>query len=129
MSRVVHFEIHAENPERAVQFYQQLLGWEFTQWDGPMDYWLVTTGPDDEPGINGGLMERRGPAPEEGQAVNSYVCTADVPDLDSVMARVEELGGTLAVPKNAVPGIGWLAYAKDPEGNILGLMEADPEAR
>ncbi|MDX1566980.1 MAG: VOC family protein [Longimicrobiales bacterium] len=129
MSRVVHFEIHAENPERAVQFYQELLGWEFTRWEGPMDYWLVTTGTDEEPGINGGLMERRGPGPEEGQAVNSFVCTADVSDLDSLIPRVEELGGTLAVPKNAVPGVGWLAYAKDPEGNLLGLMEADPDAR
>ena len=129
MSRVVHFEIHADDPERAIRFYTELLGWKFSKWDGPTDYWTIVTGEDESPGINGGLMERRGPPPEDGQAVNSYVCTVGVSDLDALMDRVENLGGALPVPKNAVPGIGWLAYAKDPEGNILGLLESDPEAR
>ena len=129
MSRVVHFEIHADEPERAIRFYEELLGWNFSKWDGPMDYWTIVTGEDESPGINGGLMERRGPRPEDGQAVNSYVCTVGVSDLDALIDRVEKLGGALPVPKNAVPGIGWLAYAKDPEGNILGLLESDPEAR
>jgi len=129
MSRVVHFEIHADEPERAIRFYEELLDWKFSKWDGPVDYWTVVTGEDGSPGIDGGLMKRRGPRPEDGQAVNSYVCTVGVSDLDSLMSRVEMLGGSLPVPKNPVPGIGWLAYAKDPEGNILGLLESDPEAR
>ena len=79
MPRVIHFEIHADNPERAVKFYTDLFGWQFTKWAGPMDYWLIVTGPDGQPGINGGLMRRHGPAPVEGQPVNSYVCTCDVP--------------------------------------------------
>ena len=128
MPRVVHFEIHAENPERAIAFYSGLLEWHFHKWDGPAPYWLITTGPDSERGINGGLLGRRGGGPLEGQAVNAYVCTADVPDLDARLARVPTLGGSIAVPKMPIPGIGWLAYAKDTEGNILGMMQADPAA-
>ena len=73
MSRVIHFEIHAESPERAITFYKSFLPWEFTKWPGPTDYWLVKTGSDDQPGINGGLMKRMGPI--DGVAVIAYVCT------------------------------------------------------
>ena len=62
MPRVVHFEIHADDPERAVNFYQDVFGWQIVKWEGPQDYWLITTGPDDEPGINGGLMKRSDPS-------------------------------------------------------------------
>jgi uncharacterized protein len=124
----VHFEIHAEDPERAVKFYQSLFGWEVTKWDGPQPYWLVTTGPEGQPGINGGILRRMGPAPAENQAVNSYVCTVDVPDLDQRMRKMETLGGSIAVPKMPIPGMGWLAYAKDTEGNIFGMMQMDPTA-
>lgn len=127
MPRVVHFEIHAAEPERAVAFYQGLLGWTFTRW-GEQDYWLVTTGPDDQPGINGGMLRRQGGPPAEGQAVNAFVCTVDVESLDASLARSAELGGTLALPKMPIPGVGWLAYVKDTEGNILGMMQNDPAA-
>src|SRR5438128_828489 len=73
--RVSHFEIHADDPERAIKFYSDLFGWQFKKRDGPMPYWLVTTGPDSEPGINGGLMKRMGPGPADMQLVNAYVCT------------------------------------------------------
>jgi predicted enzyme related to lactoylglutathione lyase len=128
MSRVVHFEIHAENPERAVAFYQKLFGWELTKWDGPAEYWLIKTGPDGTPGINGGLMRRHGPAPGEGQPVNAFVCTVDVIALDETLGQALAAGGTLALPKMPIPGIGWLAYIKDTEGNILGLMQPDRAA-
>ena len=128
MGRVVHFEIHAEDPERAAAFYKGLFGWSVTKWDGPVEYWLVTTGPDAERGINGGVVRRRGPRPAEGQPVNSYVCTVEVPDLDDRLAKAAELGAELALAKMPVPGVGWLAYIKDPEGNILGLMQPDPSA-
>ena len=58
MARVVHFEIHADEPERAIEFYKSALGWEFTKWDGAGEYWLIITGSPDEPGINGGLIKR-----------------------------------------------------------------------
>jgi predicted enzyme related to lactoylglutathione lyase len=129
MPRVAHFEIHADNPDRAIAFYTGLFGWEFKKWDGPMPYWLITTGPDSEPGINGGLMKRMGPPPADGQAVNAYVCTTMVPDLDASFQKAIAAGGTVALPKMPVPGVGWLAYVKDTEGNILGLMQHDPAAK
>jgi predicted enzyme related to lactoylglutathione lyase len=129
MPRVVHNEIHAENPERAITFYRQVLGWEFSKWSGPEDYWLIMTGPDSQPGINGGMLRRRGAAPAEGQPVNAFVCTVDVPAIDEYIGKVAFQGGSIALPKMAVPGIGWLAYAKDTEGNIFGMMQRDPAAK
>jgi predicted enzyme related to lactoylglutathione lyase len=129
MPRVIHFEIHAEDPERAVAFYATVFGWTFTRWAGPVDYWLITTGPDGQPGINGGLLRRRGPAPVEGQPVNAYPCTVDVPSADEWLGRVTAAGGAVALPKMPIPGVGWLAYAKDTEGNIFGIMQADPAAK
>jgi predicted enzyme related to lactoylglutathione lyase len=126
--RVIHFEIHAAEPERAVRFYSHVFGWEFRKWDGPADYWLITTGPGGAPGINGGLLRRHGPPPAEGQPVNAFVCTLDVPDVKDALARVQAAGGGVAMAVMAVPGVGWLAYIKDTEGNLLGLMQADPQA-
>lgn len=126
MPRVIHFEIHAADPERAIQFYSTVLGWHFTKWDGPMPYWLITTGPDSQPGINGGLVPRRGAI--DGQAVIAFVCTVDVPDLDNFTAKALNAGGTIALPKMPIPGVGWLAYCKDTEGNIFGMMQSDPAA-
>ncbi len=126
MPRVVHFEIHAENPERAIAFYQGLLGWEFSKWEGPVPYWLVKTGPDSEPGINGGLVPRRGPI--DGTAVIAYVCTVQVASVDNCVASALAKGGSVALPKMAIPGVGWLAYCKDTEGNIFGLMQPDRQA-
>lgn len=128
MPRVVHFEIHATEPDRVVGFYHELLGWEVLTWDGPVDYRLVSTGSRELPGIDGGITARRGAAPAEGQPVNAFVCTIEVESLDTTMARVGPLGGSLVVPKMPVPGIGWLAYAKDPDGNLFGLMQTDPTA-
>jgi hypothetical protein len=128
MPRVVHFEIHADNPERARTFYGDLFGWEFSPFGGPMDYWIIRTGSEGQPGIDGGIMRRMGTPPVDGQAVNAYVCTVDVDQLDQALEKALALGATLALPKMAIPGIGWLAYAKDPEGNIFGMMQADPTA-
>lgn len=129
MPRPIHFEIQAADPARAIKFYETLFGWSFHKWDGPMPYWLVTTGPDGTPGINGGLHPRMGPAAVEGQAVIAFVCTIDVPSVDTYAAKVQSAGGKICVPKMPIPGIGWLAYANDPEGNIFGLMQSDPAAK
>ncbi|MEO8227569.1 MAG: VOC family protein [Gemmatimonadota bacterium] len=125
MPRVVHFEIHATDPDRLVAFYEGLFGWRIQKWDGEWEYWMIVTGDNAEPGINGGLLRRQGAAAPAGQSVNAFVCTLDVPDVDDVLARLAEQGGTVAVPKMMVPGVGWLAYIKDPDGNILGVMQAE----
>jgi predicted enzyme related to lactoylglutathione lyase len=126
MLRVIHFEVHADNPDRAIKFYREVLGWEFSKWDGPIPYWLIKTGPDGQPGINGGLVPRRGPI--DGQAVTAYVCTVDTPSVDEYLEKAKAHGGSVALPKMPIPGVGWLAYCKDTEGNIFGLMQADSKA-
>jgi uncharacterized protein len=128
MGRIVHFEIQASQPQALAEFYTELLGWSISKWEGA-DYWLIDTGPADQPGINGGLLPRSGPAPVEVQAVNAFVCTAGVESLDATLAKAMSLGATVALPKNAVPGVGWLAYIKDPDGNVLGLLQPDESAK
>jgi predicted enzyme related to lactoylglutathione lyase len=128
MPRVVHFEIQGTDPESLNRFYSELFGWKFARW-GEAPYWLVETGPQGQPGINGGLLQRRGPPPLEGQSVNAFVCTVAVSSVDDYFARALALGASVALPKMSIPAVGWLAYVKDPDGNILGLMQPDPAAR
>jgi predicted enzyme related to lactoylglutathione lyase len=121
MSRVTHFEIPADNPERAIKFYEKTFGWKIEKWDGPIEYWMIMTGPEDEPGIDGGLTRRDDPDTK----VENMI---DVKDLDRSIKEVEANGGTIVRPKMAVPTVGWLVYFMDTEGNIFGMMEIDPEA-
>jgi predicted enzyme related to lactoylglutathione lyase len=121
MPRPVHFEIPADDPERAIGFYADVFGWKFQKWEGPMPYWTVTTGADGEPGINGGLMPRSHPG---APTVN----TVSVPSLDASLGSIEAKGGRTVVPKMAVPGIGWLAYCADTEGNTFGVLQPDRDA-
>jgi predicted enzyme related to lactoylglutathione lyase len=122
MPRPLHFEIPAENPQRAIDFYTKVFGWKFTRWDGPMDYWLISTGEAPEPGINGGLLPRQYPN-------QPCVNTIGVENLDQAVESVLSSGGSMALPKMPVPGIGWLAYCKDTEGHIFGMMQGDPAAK
>jgi predicted enzyme related to lactoylglutathione lyase len=121
MPRPIHFEITADDPARAGRFYAEVFGWKVSNWEGPVPYWLVTTG-DSGPGIDGGIMAR---APDLGGTVN----TIGVPDLDAYVARVKRSGGAVTTPRTAVPGIGWFCYCKDSEGNAFGMMQEDPSAR
>ena len=93
-----------------------------------MPYWLISTGAKNQPGINGGLLPRQGPPLAEGQCVNAFVCTVETDALDALLGKVSGLGGRIAMPKTAIPGVGWLAYLKDTEGNTLGVMQSDPAA-
>jgi predicted enzyme related to lactoylglutathione lyase len=125
MPRPVHFEIHARDPERAVRFYETVFGWQFQRW-GDNPYWMVSTG--EGPGIDGGLMPRRGPDPAPDQPVSSWVVTVDVPDCEAATKAAVAAGGAVAVDREAIPGVGWLAYLRDTEGNLLGVMESDESA-
>lgn len=135
MNRVVHFEIQAEDPKRASAFYITVFGWDIQQW-GDQPYWMVMTKGKDKsedtskwPGIDGGLLLRKGEAPVDGASVNAFVCTIDVENLDEMVSKVERAGGTIVVPKYALPTVGYLAYAKDTEGNIFGMMQEDTAAK
>jgi predicted enzyme related to lactoylglutathione lyase len=121
MPRPIHFEIPADNPERLISFYQSVFGWTVQKWDGPMPYWTVTTGPEGEPGINGGILPKRDPQ-------QPCVNTVGVANVDEAIATVTANGGSVGLPKMAIPGVGWLAYCKDPEGNLFGMMQADANA-
>jgi predicted enzyme related to lactoylglutathione lyase len=118
----VHFEIPTENPDRAIAFYSGVLGWKFQKWDGPAEYWLIMTGADGEPGINGGMLRRRDPG-------QPCVNTVGVADLDATLNAVAQHGGACVVPRMPIPGVGWLAYCKDTDGHIFGLMQSDTEAK
>ncbi|MDF1497532.1 MAG: VOC family protein [Patescibacteria group bacterium] len=136
MNRIIHFEIHASDPIKIADFYASVFGWKIEEWipegvekmEDENRYWMITTGGEKEPGINGGLMFRRGEKPKEKQAVNSYVCTIDVKSLDDMVTKVQDAGGALDVPRMPIKGMGWLAYCKDPDGNIFGMMENDKNA-
>src|SRR3954464_9131709 len=105
MSRVTHFEIHASQPARAIEFYSALFGWTFTAWGPPDTYWLIKTGETNEPGIDGGLVPRRGAGPTDGQAVNAFVCTVNVPSAADALTKALALGGTEALPLMPIPGV------------------------
>lgn len=122
MPRVIHFEINVDNPDRAAKFYSDTFGWKFQKWGGPTEYWLVTTGEDSQPGINGGLMKRPHPGA-------STVNTIGVTSVDDAVATVTKNGGKVVMPKTAIPTIGWFAYCTDTEGNTFGVMQADANAR
>jgi predicted enzyme related to lactoylglutathione lyase len=132
---IVHFEIPAEDPERAAAFYRKLFGWEINKWQGKgpddpsaaMEYWMVSTVPTDErgmpvrPGINGGILRRKHPQ----QPSANYV---GVESVETFARQAEALGAQVVVPKTPVPGMGWFLYLKDTEGNIFALWETDRNA-
>jgi predicted enzyme related to lactoylglutathione lyase len=117
----MHFEIHADNPERAVNFYASVFGWEIKKWDGPEDYWLITTGEEDEPGINGAIKPQAGNL----TTVNSVT----VSSVDEFLLKIAQAGGKTVQPKTAVPGIGYSAYCQDSEGNTFGIWQHDRTAK
>lgn len=128
---IVHFEIPADDPERAAKFYRELFGWTINKWEGSaaggMEYWMVQTVPTDDsgmparPGVNGGLMRRMFP----GQPPVNYISVENVNDF---VRRAERLGAKMLMDKTPVPGMGWFAQLKDPEGNIFAVWELDPSA-
>lgn len=124
---VVHFEIPADQPERAVKFYSELFGWKVEHMAGPMDYWLLQTVPTDaegqptRPGVNGGVMRRMMP----GQAPVNYIGVASV---DEFVRKAERLGAKVLVPKMPVPEMGWFAQLTDTEGNVFAIWERDRAA-
>lgn len=119
MSRVIHFEVPTNDSAASVKFYQNVLGWKITPWEGPMEYFLVETGADSEPGINGGL----------GGAANEFkgtVNTVGVGDIDTVLKKVLEYGGQIVMPKDEIPGVGFLAYVREPGGAVMGIIQSLP---
>lgn len=123
MPRVVHFEFHSTQPEGTTEFFRKVFDWKINKWDNPgAEYWLLDTGPADQPGIGGGLMRSRDGQPRT-------VCTLEVPDVDDYAKKVQAAGGRIVVPKMAIPGVGWVAYGTDPHGVLFGIYKNDESAK
>ncbi len=120
MAEIVHFEIPADDPQRASTFYRGALGWEISRF-GDQPYWLVRAGADDEPGANGALVARE-------DLHRSPVLIAGVGDIDGILSRVVSCGGKVVQEKLPVPGVGWSAYVLDSEGNTIGVFQQDERA-
>lgn len=122
MPRIVHFEMNVKDPNKSINFYEKVFGWKIEKWEGPIDYWLVMTGDENKPGIDGGMAYE-----EEG--FPNVVNTIDVKNIDDVIKSIKENGGEIIREKHPVPGVGWLAYFKDTGGIISGIMQEDPNAK
>ncbi|WP_127531369.1 VOC family protein [Paenibacillus kobensis] len=131
MGRLIHFEIHVDDMERAKTFYGEVFGWTFEDWSeyAGVPYFGAVTGSADQAGINGALMKRHGDAPQPGQAMNGYSCTMGIEDYDSTHEKIMRLGGQIALPKHALPGMAWQGYYLDTEGNIFGIHQPDVNAK
>lgn len=121
--RVVHFEIPYDDRDRAKSFYHDAFGWQLMDWGGDeAEYTIVSTGPGGEqgptePGYIGGGLGRRD------QGFSHPTVVVDVADIDTALAKVEKLGGSKVADRMAVGDMGWAAYFKDPEGNVIGLWQ------
>ena len=121
MNRFTHFELATTNLEKTASFYRDVFGWQIEKWDGPVEYWLVTTGDHDTPGINGGLMQT-------GPEMTGTINTVEVEDIDAVLAKALKNGAELIMPKDLIPGVGYQAYIKDNCGIVIGIHQAIPGA-
>lgn len=119
---ILHFEIPADDLDRARKFYTSIFGWKISDpWK--MEYFMVETRDHHGDGINGGMMKRKAP----GQPFTNYIA---VDEINDILAQVTARGGMLAMPKTEIgPGMGWIAAFKDPEGNIMGLHQEPDSAK
>ena len=131
MGRLIHFEIHVDDMERAKKFYGEVFGWSFQDWSdyAGMPYFGAVTGDENEPGINGALVLRQSAPPEANQALNGFSCTMGVGNYDVTEAIIIENGGKVARPKHALPGMAWQGYYFDTEGNEFGIHQPDVNAK
>jgi len=121
MPKIIHFEISADDPMRASAFYERVFGWHIDKWEGPVDYWLISTDDHDSTSINGAIRQR--------MRNETTVNTIDVPSVDEFIQRLISAGGRVVVSKSVVPGVGYHAYCADTEGNLFGIMQQDSSAR
>lgn len=125
MKGPAYFEIQADDCARAVDFYQQVFDWKFTQ-DEVMgiEYWRIETD-----GAMGGLLKRPAPTPQMPAGTNAYVCSMEVVSFDESAEKILSLGGQVALPKFLIPGRCWQGYFLDTEGNTFGIFEVDESLR
>jgi predicted enzyme related to lactoylglutathione lyase len=123
-NNVKHFAVHADDVDRARRFYESVLGWQFTPW-GPPNFYLIRTGTDEDPGVQGALQGRRDVVP--GKPMFGYECSIGVDSVDDTIAAVEANGGKIVMPKFHIPTVGTLIFFEDTEGNVVGAMQYEKE--
>lgn len=132
MNRVVHFEIQATDLDKIQAFYQAVFGWDMQDLGAQFgNYRTIKTGEMmpatmNEVGINGGMGVRQGDLPKPGDATNSFVCIIGIENIDATLEKIKNVGGTIALDKVDVPTVGTLAYCKDPEGTLFGILQPSP---
>jgi predicted enzyme related to lactoylglutathione lyase len=122
MPKINHFEINADDPLRAKNFYEQVFKWTIEKWEGPLDYWIIMAGDEDEEGINGGLQKRE----NKDDTIFNYI---GVESVDKILKKIEQNGGKISKPKSPIPSVGYYAFFEDTEGNRLGIIEDDESAK
>jgi len=118
MWRVNHFDVSADEPDRAMRFYGEVFGWKFEKWNGPFDYWLIMTGDRNEPGIDGGIAKRE----DSNAHIMNFI---DVPSIDECAKKITSNGGKVIQPKQTIPGVGYVLIFQDTEGNMFGILQTD----
>ena len=125
MNNIAFFEIQANEPGKAVRFYHEVFGWQFTQQPGlPVEYWRIVTA-----GMNGGLLKRPTQVPPPESGTNAFVCSIEVTKFDETATKIMQQGGQVALPKFAVPGVCWQGYFIDIDGNTFGIFQVDANAK
>lgn len=118
-----HFAIECDDVERARAFYEAVFGWTIRPW-GPPNYYHITTGTPDRPGILGDLRERHHKLAGGAEGPSGYICTIDIASMAEVLAAVEANGGRIHAPPYHIEGVGDVAYIEDSERNRVGVMQA-----
>jgi predicted enzyme related to lactoylglutathione lyase len=125
MNSPSYFEIQADDLKRAKKFYGEVFGWKFTEAPGlPIEYWRI-----EADGERGGLLKRPAPTPPPQSGTNAYTCSMHVENFDTTAENILKLGGQVALPKFAVPGVCWQGYFLDTEGNTFGIFQPDQNAK
>ena len=112
---VVHWEFWSPDPGRVSTFYSQVFGWSMREIP-QMNYHLAETG--GTGGINGGIM-----TPQKGEWPAKLTLYIDVDDIDAYLAKVTDAGGKVLVPKQEIPGVGFMALFSDPDDRVIGLWK------
>ncbi len=125
-SPVRHFSINATDLPATRRFYEAVFGWRFTAW-GPPGFFMIKTGAADTPEMMGSMQQRREIV--EGERINGFECTIAVPDIIAAEAAILASGGTIVMPRSTIPTVGHMFWFKDPDGNVVGAMQPDPQAK
>jgi len=122
MSKVIHFEIPANDTEKVVSFYRNVFDWKIESWGDSKEYWLCNTGEDSEQGIHGAIYAVQGDS-------KTTVNTISVGNLENFVEKIRQNGGEILQSRMVIPGVGYVATCKDNEGTPFGILQADPNAK